>query len=193
MVRLLPFIYFLSELADVKRGQSILINGASGGVGSYAVQLACHFGAEVTGVCSTKNLEFVRELGAHHVIDYKDQDPAENGNLYDAIFDVVVGKTSYKRFKKSLKPEGYYLAVAGGLKEMMQMIRTSVGKGRKVKFGGGTACEKLEYLEFLNTLMENGELKPYIDKQFTFEELVEAHRYTESGSRRGSVAVKIHQ
>ncbi len=187
----LTALYFLSELANVKSGQSILINGASGGVGSYAVQLACHFGAEVTGVCSTKNLEFVRELGAHHVIDYKDQDPAENGNLYDAIFDVVVGKTSYKRFKKSLKPEGYYLAVAGGLKEMVSMIGTSFGKGKKVKFGGGSSSEKLEYLEFLGTLLEKGELKPYIDRQFSFEEMVEAHRYTESGSRRGSVAITI--
>ena len=187
----LTALYFLHVAAKVGKGQKVLINGASGGVGSYAVQLARHFGAEVTGVCSTKNMEFVRELGAHHVIDYTKQDPAASGEIYDIIFDVVVGKTSYRRFKRSLSPQGYYLAVAGGLGDMIQMIRTSFGKGRKVKFGGGTASEKPEFMALLNGLLETGELNPYIDKQFSFDELVEAHRYTESGARRGSVAVTV--
>jgi len=187
----LTALYFLQEAAGVRKDQKVLINGASGGVGSYAVQLARHFGAEVTGVCSTDNLDFVKSLGAHHIIDYTVQDPAKSVESWDVILDIVVGKTSYRRFRDSLSPEGYYLAVAGGLKDMLQMIRTSLRKGRKVKFGGGTACERKEYLRFLNELMEKGELKPYIDKQFAFEDLVEAHRYTESGTRRGSVAVSL--
>jgi NADPH:quinone reductase-like Zn-dependent oxidoreductase len=187
----LTALYFLQEAAGLKSGQKVLVNGASGGVGSYAVQIARHFGAAVTGVCSTRNIDFVRELGAEHVIDYTIQDPAKTGETYDVIFDVVVGKTSYKRFRKSLSPMGYYLAVAGGMGDMIQMIRTSFGKGRKVKFGGGNASEQPELMAILNTLLESGDLKPYIDKQFTFEEMVEAHQYTESGTRRSSVAVTL--
>lgn len=187
----LTALYFLQEAAHVQEGQKVLINGASGGVGSYAVQLARYFGAEVTGVCSTKNMEFVQSLGAHHVIDYTQKDPAQTGETWDVIFDVVVGNTSYKRFRDCLTPKGYYLAVAGGLNDMLQMIRTSLRKGKKVKFGGGGSSEKPEYLGFLNNLMESGELKPYVDKQFSFEDMVEAHRYSESGSRRGSVAISL--
>jgi NADPH:quinone reductase-like Zn-dependent oxidoreductase len=187
----LTALYFLLEAAGLRAGQKVLVNGASGGVGIYAVQLANYFGAEVTGVCSTRNLEFVRSLGANKVIDYTKADPAEMGETWDVILDVVVRKTSFKRFKKCLAPKGYYLAVAGGLKDMLAMIRTSITDGRKVKFGGGSSCEKKENLSFLNELIENGKLNPIVDKTFPFTDLVEAHRYTESGARRGSVAITV--
>ena len=187
----LTSLYFLKDVAGISAGQKVLVNGASGGLGVYAVQLARYFGAEVTGVCSSRNQEFVRSLGAHKVIDYTTEDPTQTGETWDIIMDVVVGKTSFKRFKKSLSPNGYYLAVAGGLKEMLQMIRTSITGGRKVKFGGGASCEKKENLVFLSELMEKGDLKPVMEKSFAFDELVEAHRYTESGVRRGNVAVTV--
>lgn len=187
----LTALYFLRDVARVSSGQKVLVNGASGGVGVYAVQLARYFGAEVTGVCSTRNLKFVKSLGARKVIDYTKDDPAQSAETWDVILDVVVGKTSFSRFKNSLTTKGHYLVVAGGLRDMLQMIRTSFSKGKKVIFGGGSACEKKENLEFLNELIEEGKMKPVVDKTFPFEELVEAHRYTESGSKRGSVAVKI--
>jgi len=187
----LTALYFLRDVAKVSPGQKVLVNGASGGVGVYAVQLARYFGAEVTGVCGTRNVEFVKSLGAHKAIDYTQEDPAKMGEKWDVILDVVVGKTSFTRFKKSLTSRGYYLAVAGGLGDMLQMIRTSFAKGKKVIFGGGTACEKKENLEFLKDLIEEGKLKPVLDKTFPFKDLVEAHRYTESRSKRGSVAVSL--
>lgn len=169
----------------------MLINGASGGVGVYAVQLAHYFGAEVTGVCSTANMEFVRSLGADRVIDYTREDVTESGETWDVIFDVVVGKTSFKRYKRSLSPKGYYLAVAGGLYDMLQMIRTSILGGKKVVFGGGTACEKRENLEFLRELIEAGKLKPILDRSFSFDQMVDAHSYAESGHKKGNIAVRI--
>lgn len=187
----LTALYFLREIAGVSPGQKVLINGASGGVGVYAVQLAHHFGAEVTGVCSTRNQEFVKSLGAGKVIDYTVEDPSQSGECWDVILDVVVGKTSFKRFRNSLTPNGYYLAVAGGLNDMLQMIRTSYGGGKKAKFGGGTECEKEEYMLFLNELIANGELRPVADSTFPFEELVEAHRYVESGHKQGNIAIRV--
>ena len=187
----LTALYFLRDVAGVAPGQKVLVNGASGGVGVYAVQLARYSGAEVTGVCSTRNLEFVHSLGADKMIDYTKEDPSKTGEAWDIILDVVVGKTSFKRFKNSLTPKGYYLAVAGGLGEMLRKISTSFSKGRKVFFGGGTDCEKKENLVFLSGLIEAGKLNPVTDKIFPFEELVEAHRYTESSVKKGSVAVKI--
>ena len=184
-------LYLLRKM-NIQPGQKVLINGASGGVGVYAVQLARYYNAEVTGVCSTRNIEFVSSLGAHKVIDYSKEDPSQTGETWDIILDVVVGKTSYTRFRNSLTSRGYYLAVAGGLKDMLQMIRTSFGNGKKVKFGGGSKCEKKENLLFLKNLMEAGDLVPVLDKSFPFNDLVEAHRYVETGSKRGNVAVKIN-
>ncbi len=187
----LTALFFLRDKAGVHSGQKVLVNGASGGVGSYAVQLAKHLGAEVTGVCSTSNLEFVRSLGADHVIDYTREDFRKSSQTWDVIFDMVVGKTSFAQSKKVLHPKGYYLAVAGGLKEMLQMVRTSVTGGRKVVFGGGSDCETKENMEFLNELIEKGELRPTLDRTFPFPEIVEAHRYTETGKKRGNVAIEI--
>ena len=187
----LTALYFLQDKANVTSGQRVLVRGASGGVGSYAVQLALHKGAEVTGICSTRNVEFVKSLGAHKVIDYTEEDILESGEKWDIVFDIVVGKTSFKRFKKILNPKGYYLAVAGGLNDLLSMLWTSITGGRKVIFGGGTACEIKENLLFIKELIESGKLQVTLDKTFPFEKMVEAHRYAESGAKQGSVAVRI--
>lgn len=187
----LTALYFLRDKAGVCEGQKVLINGASGGVGVYAVQLARHFGAEVTGVCSTANVEFVKSLGAQHVIDYTKENVSASGLKWDAILDVVVGATSFSKYKNSLQAKGFYLAVAGGIGDMLQMARTSIAGGRKVVFGGGSDSEKIENLLFLNELIEKGELKPVMNRSFAFEQIVEAHRYAESGKKRGNVAITL--
>lgn len=187
----LTALYFLRDIAKMKSGQRILIKGASGGVGVYAVQLAHYFGAEVTGVCSTTNLEIIKSLGADKTIDYTKEDFNQNDKKWDIIFDMVVGKTSFSRYKKSLNPKGYYLAVAGGMKDMLQMIWTSITGGKKVIFGGGTACEKKENLVFLKELIETGKMKPVLDRTFPLEKIVEAHKYVESGRKKGNIAISI--
>jgi NADPH2:quinone reductase len=188
----LTALHFLRDKAGVKPGQKVLIHGASGGVGTYAVQLAKYFGAEVTGVCSTANMDFVRSLGADHVIDYTVEDFRKRQEVWDVIMDIVVGKTSYKKCRKVLSPTGFYLAVAGGLNDMFQMIRTSMGRGRKVVFGGGADSEKKEYMEFLNELLERRALKPVLSRSFPLNQIVEAHRHAESGSKQGNIAIQIH-
>ena len=190
----LPFgagtaLYFLRDRAKIRPGQSILINGASGGVGVYAVQLAKYYGAEVTGVCSTANLELVKSLGADQVIDYTQQDFAQNGETYDLILDTVVGKTSFARCENSLKPNGLYLAVAGGLREMGQMLWTSITGGKKVIFG--SAAERAEDLIFIKELAEMGKIKPVIDRRYPLEETADAHRYVDNGHKKGSVVITI--
>jgi NADPH2:quinone reductase len=187
----LTSLYFLRDKGKIREGQRVLVKGASGGNGVFAVQLARHFGAEVTGICSTRNTEFVKSLGAHRVIDYTREDVLDSGETWDIIFDTVVGHTSFKRHKKILNPGGYYLAVAGGLSELFSMIRTSVSGGRKVVFGGGTACETKENFMFIRELIEAGKLKVVVDKTFPFEQMVEAHRYAESGAKKGSIAVRV--
>lgn len=187
----LTALYFLRDRAGVGPGQKVLVIGASGGVGVWAVQLARHFGAEVTGVCSGPNAEFVRSLGADRVIDYREEDVARSGEKWDVIFDVVVGNTSYSRHRRLLNPKGFYLAVAGGLPDMLAMVRTSVTGGRKVVFGGGTASEKKENLVYLKELIEKGVLKSSPDRTFPLDRIVEAHRYVESGAKKGNVAVTL--
>lgn len=187
----LTALYFLRDMAGIESGQKVLIKGASGGVGAYAVQLSHYFGAEVTGICSTANVDFVKSLGADRVIDYKKEDFTETGEKWDIIFDMVVGHTSFRRYKKSLNPKGYYLAVAGGLNDMLQMVRTSIFGNKKVIFGGGTKCEKKESLVFLKELIEAGKLNPVLDKSFSLDQIVDAHRYVESGHKKGNIAVSI--
>ncbi len=187
----LTALYFLRDKGNIKKGQKVLINGASGSVGTAAVQLSKHFGAEVTGVCSTKNLELVKSLGADKVIDYTKEDFTKNGETYDIIFDVVVGKTSFSRCKNSLKQKGIYLAVAGGLHEMIQMLWTSMIGSKKVIFGGGMACEKTESLVSLKELVESGKIKAVIDRSYPLEQMAEAHRYVEKGHKKGNVVITV--
>jgi len=184
-------LYFLRDKGNIQNGQKVLINGASGSVGTAAVQLAKYFGAEVTGVCSTKNLEMVRYLGADKVIDYTQEDFTQSGETFDIIFDTVVGKTSFSGCRNSLKQNGFYLAVAGGLKELIQMLWTSVVGSKKVIFGGGPACERKEYLLFIKELIEAGKIKSVIDRTYPLEQTAEAHRYVDKGHKKGNVVITV--
>jgi NADPH2:quinone reductase len=182
-------LYFLRDLAKLQRGQKVLIIGASGCTGVYAVQLAKYFGAEVTGVCSTRNLEMVRSLGADYVIDYTKEDFTQNGQVYDVIFDMVPGKSSFARYKSSLKPNGLYLAGAGGVEAIAQMAWTALTGGKKVM--AGMAPDRREALVFLKELLEAGKLKPVIDRRYPLEGAAEAHRYADTGHKKGSVVITI--
>ncbi len=185
----LTALYFLRDMGHIQSGQKVLVNGASGGVGSYAVQLAKYYGAEVTGVCSTKNLELVKSLGADKVVDYTQEDFTQGGETYDIIVDTAVGKTSFSLCKHALKQKGLYLAVAGGLQGMIQMLWTSMIGGKKVLAGMGP--ERKEDLIFLKGLMETGKIKPIIDRRYPLEQTAEAHRYVDKGHKRGSVVITV--
>ncbi|MFM7360428.1 MAG: NAD(P)-dependent alcohol dehydrogenase [Cyanobium sp.] len=182
-------LYFLRDMAKLQRRQKALINGASGGVGTYAIQLAKYYGAEVTGVCSTANLVLVKSLGADKVIDYTKEDFTQSGETYDIILDTVVGKTSFSRCKGSLKTKGLYLAVAGGLREMGQMLWTSFIGGQKVIFG--SPPERKEELIFLKKLIETGKIKPVIDRRYPLERTAEAHWYVDKGHKKGNVVITV--
>ena len=175
--------------ANVQRGQKVLINGASGGIGSMAVQLAKHFGAEVTGVCGTPRLEFVKSLGADKVIDYTKEDFTQNGETYDLIFDIL-GRSSFSRLNRSLKPNGIYLLASFKMKALLQMLWTSI-TGSKQKVICAFANETAESLVFVKKLVEEGKIKAIVDKSFPMEQAAEAHRYVEGGHKQGNVVIAI--
>ena len=181
-------LHFMRDQANIEPGQRVLINGASGGIGQYAVQLAKSFGAEVTGVCSTTKLEFVRSLGADQVIDYTQEDFTRNGETYDVIFDTK-GVTSFSSCKGSLNDGGRHLLAAFGMKELFQMLGTSITGSKKVVCA--LAPTKREGLMDLKELIEAGRLKPVIDKVYPLERIAEAHRYFESGQRKGYVVLTL--
>ena len=181
-------LFYLRNKGNIQAGRKILIYGASGAIGTYAVQLAKHLGAEVTGVCSTTNLEMIKSLGADKVIDYTKVDYTKNGETYDFVLDTV-GKTSFSRCKKSLKQKGVFLPVLMGLTELVQIVWTSMTGGKKVK--GGVACESVEDLEFFKELFETGEMKPVIDRCYPLEQTAEAFRYVEKGHKKGNVVITI--
>jgi len=182
-------LYFLRDRAHLRPGQKVLIIGASGGTGVYALQLARYYGAEVTGVCSTRNLELVRSLGADQVIDYTQEDFTQNGQTYDVILDMVPGKSSFARYQSALKPDGLYLAGAGGLDAFVQMAWSGLTGGKKVI--AGMAPDRREDLVFLKELLEAGKLKPVIDRRYPLEQAAGAHRYADTGHKRGSVIITI--
>ncbi|UCG38419.1 MAG: NAD(P)-dependent alcohol dehydrogenase [bacterium] len=184
----LSALFFLREKGNIRSGQKVLIYGASGGVGTAAVQIARHFGAHVTGVCSTANLEMVRSLGADRVMDYTREDFTRGGDVYDIIFDTV-GKTTFSGCRGSLKPDGRYLLTVFAIRQILRMLWTSVTGGRKVICA--VATERKEDLVFLKELAEAGHLRTVIDRSYTLEQMVEAHSYAEKGHKRGTVVVTV--
>jgi NADPH:quinone reductase-like Zn-dependent oxidoreductase len=178
----------VNTLASV-RGQKVLINGASGGIGSAAVQLAKYFGAEVTGVCATPRLELVKALGADHVIDYTKEDFTKNGETYDLIFDIL-GKSSFSRCKNSLKQNGRYLLASFKMAQLFQMLWTSIVGDKKVICA--LSAEHPEDLMFIKELVEAGKIKSIIDKRYPLEQIAEAHRYIEKGQKKGKVVITAH-
>jgi len=181
-------LYFIRDLGNIQAGQKVLINGASGGIGTFAVQLAKYYGAEVTGVCSTTNLEMVKSLGADKVIDYTKEDFTQTGQTYDVIFDAV-GKSSFSRCKNSLKKKGIYLTTLPTMAIFLQTVWTSMIGGKKVKFGD--ALGKVENLVFLKELIEAGRIKSVIDRRYPLEQTAEAFRYVEKGHKKGNVVIIV--
>jgi NADPH:quinone reductase-like Zn-dependent oxidoreductase len=179
---------FIRDTGNVQSGQKVLIYGASGSVGTYAVQLAKHFGAEVTGVCSTTNLDMVKSLGADKVIDYTKEDFTKSGDTYDIIVDTV-NKSSFSLCKNSLKQRGIYLVTFPSLTIILQTLRTSMTRGKKVILGIGS--EKTEDLIFLKQLVEEGKIKAIIDRHYPLEQTVEAHQYVDTGHKKGNVVITV--
>lgn len=184
----LSALSFLKDKGKIEKGQKVLIYGASGAVGTASIQLAKYFGAEVTGVCSTENLNLVKSLGADEVIDYTVEDFTRNGKLYDIIFDTV-GKTSFSQSLKSLNKNGHYLLAVAGLPRYLRLLWTRMTSNKKVI--AGIATEHKNDFIFLHELLASGKIKPVIDKCYPFEKIPEAHRYAEQGHKKGSVVIWV--
>jgi len=179
---------FLKDKGHIQPGQKVLIYGASSSVGSAAVQIAKYYEAEVTGVCSTTNINMVKSLGADKVIDYTQEDFSKNGETYDIIFDAVT-KSSYSQCKNSLSAKGFYMATFPSMSLILQMLWTSIAGGRKVIHS--VAAERKEDMVFFKQLIETGKLKAVIDKCYPLEEIAEAHRYVEQGHKKGNVVMTV--
>jgi NADPH:quinone reductase-like Zn-dependent oxidoreductase len=180
-------LYFLRE-ANIQSGQKVLIYGASGSVGTFAVQLAKYFGAEVIGVCSSANLGLVKSLGADRVIDYTKEDFTKNGETYNVIFDTV-GKASYSGCMRALKKNGTYLQAVAAPGISLRMLWTRITSSKRL-IGGGPP-RKPEDLVFLKELVEAGKIKPVIDRVYPMEQIVEAHRYVDKGHKKGNVVITL--
>jgi NADPH:quinone reductase-like Zn-dependent oxidoreductase len=178
----------LLRKVNIQPGQKVLINGASGRIGSAAVQIAKHFGAEVTGVCGTQRLEFVKSLGVDQVIDYTKEDFTQNGETYNLIFDIL-GKGSFARCKNSLRPNGVYLFASFKMKQLFQMLWTSMTGGKKVICA--IAPGSVEDLNSVKELIEAGKIKAVIDRCYPMEQAAEAHRYVEDGHKKSSVVITV--
>jgi NADPH:quinone reductase-like Zn-dependent oxidoreductase len=174
--------------ADIRKGQKALINGAGGSIGTFAVQLAKHFGAEVTVVDSTGKLDMLRSIGADHVIDYTKEDFTKSGEAYEVIFDVV-GKSPFSRCEGSLKEKGIYVSANPGMSQMLRGSRTLKKGSKKAIFE--TPEHKAEDLIFLKELIEAGKIKPVIDRTYPLEQIVKAHRYVDKGRKKGNVVITV--
>lgn len=182
-------LYLLREKGNIQPGLKVLVNGASGSIGSAAVQIAKnHFGAEVTGVCGTPRIEFVKSLGAEKVIDYTKEDFTQSGQTYDLIFDIL-GKSKFSACKKVLKNNGRYLLVSFKGKQLFQMLWTKIFGNKKVICA--IAPGNLKDLQAVKEFVEEGKIKSIVDKSFPMEKAAEAHRYVEEGHKRGNVVIKI--
>jgi NADPH:quinone reductase-like Zn-dependent oxidoreductase len=188
-------LYFLRK-AKIQAGQKVLIYGASGSVGIFAVQLAKHFGANVTGVCSTSNLDLVKSLGADEVVDYTREDFSRAGRVYDIVFDTV-GKSGFSRSLKSLKRGGFYVRVGGSGR--LSSILGGILRGMWISFTGaakvlgGVARGAAGDLSFLKGLIEAGKLRTVIDRRYSLDEIAEAHRFAEAGHKKGHVVILLEQ
>jgi NADPH:quinone reductase-like Zn-dependent oxidoreductase len=181
----------LRDRGRVQPGEKVLVNGAAGAVGSAAVQLAKHFGAEVTGVCSAANLEFVKSIGADKVLDYGAQDPVGTGERYDIIFDAV-GALPISRARRALKEKGRMLLAVAGVPQMVQALWASATGSRKVI--ASIAFYREKDLRYLAELAAAGAFRPVISRRFSLDQIVEAHRLADTGHKRGNVIVTMeHQ
>jgi NADPH:quinone reductase-like Zn-dependent oxidoreductase len=183
---------FLRDKGKIRSGQQVLIYGASGSVGTAALQLARIFGADVTGVCSTGNVEMVKSLGAEQVIDYTKVDFTQNGKSYDIIFDTV-GKSSFTHCKEALKPHGIYLTIEAKPASLLHMWTSKFGsKKAYVGFAGlRPVPDKLNDIRFALELFEAGKLKPIIDRCYPLEQIAEAHEYVDTGHKKGNVVITV--
>lgn len=179
---------FLKDLGKIQAGETVLVIGASGATGSAAVQLAKHFGAEVTGVSSRNNLDLVKSLGADYTIDYNHEDFTQNGKLYDIIVDTT-GTAPWSKTKASLTSTGRLLVISGSLKDMLQASFVSKKNGKKLV--PGVSLGTTEHLQFLVDLVAAGKFKPLIDRSYPFEKMIDAHTYVDTGRKRGAVVVTL--
>jgi NADPH:quinone reductase-like Zn-dependent oxidoreductase len=186
----LTALYFVQK-ANIQKGQKVLVYGASGSVGTSIVQIAKYYGAQVTGVCSTKNIELVKSLGASSVIDYTKEDFTKNGVEYDVVFETV-DKISIETGLKALKPNGtlYLISAMPGGDTFKALWMSLTGKQKIVS---GTFPEKTESLIFLKKLVESGDLKAVVDKTYDLADMVEAHKYVEAGHKAGNVSIMVCQ
>jgi NADPH:quinone reductase-like Zn-dependent oxidoreductase len=186
----------LRDTGQIQSGQTVLINGASGGVGTFAVQIAKSFGAEVTGVCSTRNLDMVRSIGADHVIDYTREDFTHNGQQYDLIY-CAVGNRSISDYQRALKPQG--VCVIAGFTNLRRLFEHMILGPRRSKAGGKqvgpmpTMKPNKKDLVFVKALLETGKVKPVIDRCYPLAEVPDALRYLEEGHARGKVGITVAQ
>jgi NADPH:quinone reductase-like Zn-dependent oxidoreductase len=186
----LEALYFLRK-GNIQSGQKVLIHGAGGSIGTFAVQLAKSFGAEVTGVDSTGKLDMLRSIGADQVIDYTQEDFTKNGETYDVIFDVV-GKSSFTRSLRSLKHNGRYLLANPRLSQRVRGRWTSMRSSKTViPYAARSVSETTEDFNFLTELIEAGKIQSVIDRRYPLEHIAEAHRYVDTGHKKGNVVITV--
>ena len=182
-------MHFL-RIANIQHGQKVLIYGASGALGTMAVQLARNFGAELTAVCSTANVELMKSLGADHVVDYTKEDFTGKGEKYDVIFDTI-DKVPIKKALKSLRANGQLLLASAGIGTMLGGTIRSMFSKRKIV--SGVIKETVEDMNFFRQEIEEGKLKAVIDKSYTFEQIAEAHAYVDKGHKKGNVVIRVQE
>lgn len=184
----LTALYYLRQV-NVQKNQKVLVFGASGGVGIYAVQLAKYFGSEVTGICSTSKIELVKSIGADTVIDYTKEDFTKNGETYNIIFDTI-GKSPFSASVRSLRNSGFYLITTHKLLRFFRILWQNLTSSKKVI--SPLLKETKKDLIFLRELIEAGKLYSVIDKTYPLEQTIEAHKYVESGEKKGHVVIKMN-